>query len=192
MGSQVENFEIEVSRLLGVDYGIGVANGTNATELAIRSSVRDKRSKIVTAANAGTYSSIPIKSAGNEIVYADGEIETHSICLDTVKAQLNQEISAVIVTTRYGLATDITSLVSFCHSEGIVVIEDCSQAIGAQPLPNLFAESMGDVSAISLYPIKNLGALGDGGIAVTDNSEIADNHRSLCQCGWGKSTMLKK
>jgi len=192
LGSQVENFEIEVSRLLGVDYGIGVANGTDAIELAIRSSVKDKRTRILTAANAGTYSSIAIKSAGHEIVYADVEIETHSISLDTVKAQLNQGIGAVIVTHLYGLATDITSLVSFCRSEGIVVLEDCSQAIGAQPLPNLFAGSMGDVSAISLYPTKNLGALGDGGIAITDNSEIADNLRSLRQYGWGRKYHVEK
>ena len=192
LGSQVEKFEIEISRLLGVNYGIGVANGTDAIELAIRSSVRDKRSKILTAANAGTYSSIAIKSAGHEVVYADVEIETHSISLDTVKAQLNQGIGAVIVTHLYGLATDITSLVSFCHSEGIVVLEDCSQAIGAQPLPNLFAGSMGDVSAISLYPTKNLGALGDGGIAITDNSEIAENLRSLRQYGWGRKYHVEK
>lgn len=192
LGAQVENFEIEIARLIGVKYGIGVANGTDAIELALRSSVRDKKSKILTAANAGTYSSIAIKSAGHEIVYADVELDTHSLSLETIKAQLNQDIGAVIVTHLYGLATDITSLVSFCHSEGIVVVEDCSQAIGAQPLPNVFAGSMGDVSAISLYPTKNLGAIGDGGIALTDNAEIAGNLRSLRQYGWGRKYHVEK
>lgn len=183
MGPQHDAFEAEVADYLGVAFALGVASGTDALELAIRVAMPKGKSTVVTAANAGGYTSIAARRAGYSVLYAD--VDPHTLCVtqETVLLELTGDVGVVVVTHLYGNLTDIAALVDACHERGIRVLEDCAQAIGAR-LPSGAAGSFGDLAAISFYPTKNLGALGDGGAVVTNDEALASQIAQLRQYGW--------
>lgn len=183
MGPQHDAFQVALAHYLGVSSAIGVASGTDALELAIRVAMPEGKNSVLTAANAGGYTSTAARRAGFRVRYAD--VHPDSLCLSeaTVAEVLSDEIGVVVVTHLYGNLTDIRGVVALCHSRGVRVIEDCAQAIGARRAAGA-AGSFGDLAAISFYPTKNLGALGDGGAVVTNDPEFASRVMQLRQYGW--------
>ncbi|WP_166805978.1 DegT/DnrJ/EryC1/StrS aminotransferase family protein [Cryobacterium sp. TMT1-3] len=183
MGPNHDAFQSELSAYLGVEHALVVASGTDALELAIKAVMPEGREIVLTAANAGGYSTTAARRAGFRVRYAD--VDTDSLCLsvESVTSLLTREIGVVIITHLYGNLTDIEALVVLCHSFGIRVVEDCAQSLGARRRGR-FAGTFGDISATSFYPTKNLGALGDGGAVMTDNREYADKVKQLRQYGW--------
>jgi dTDP-4-amino-4,6-dideoxygalactose transaminase len=103
----------------------------------------------------------------------------------SLKRALATKPKAVIVTHLYGQLADIEKLVALCHQTNVPLIEDCAQAHGAARNGKR-AGSFGDIGCFSFYPTKNLGALGDGGAVVTQNSGLAARIRSLRQYGWSQ------
>ncbi|MEC5184455.1 aminotransferase EvaB [Cryobacterium sp. MP_3.1] len=183
MGPKHAAFEQELAKYLGVLSASGVASGTDALEIAIKAAMPAGRSIVMTAANAGGYTTTAARRAGYNVRYAD--VDANSMCLsvETVEQHLSSEIGVVVVTHLYGNLTDINELVAVCHSHGVKVVEDCAQAIGAR-LSGVAAGSIGDIAATSFYPTKNLGALGDGGAIFTNSEELAVRVRELRQYGW--------
>lgn len=182
-GPHHSRFQRDLADYLGVAHAIGVASGTDALEIAIKAVMPEGRSTVLAAANAGGYTSVAALRAGYAVRYADVDAATLCVGLETVKAALTDDVGVVVVTHLYGLLTDIAALVDHCHARGILVVEDCAQAIGAR-LDGRAAGTFGDVAAISFYPTKNLGALGDGGAIVTGDDEIAERVGTLSQYGW--------
>lgn len=183
MGPQHNAFQIALAEYLGVAHVLGVASGTDALELAIKAVMPSGRSTVLTAANAGGYTSVASKRAGYNLVYADVDVDTLCLSLETLAPSLTEDVGVVVVTHLYGNLTDITELVSYCHDRGIRVVEDCAQAIGAR-LNGQAAGSFGDIAATSFYPTKNLGAIGDGGAIITSSDEFAATVAQLRQYGW--------
>ncbi len=183
MGPQHDAFQVELARYLGVTSAVGVASGTDALELAIKAAMPAGRGTVLTAANAGGYSSIAARRAGYHVRYADVDKDTLCVNEDTITRGLADDVGVVVVTHLYGHLTDIRQLVEVCHSRGVRVVEDCAQAIGARR-DSQAAGSFGDLGAISFYPTKNLGALGDGGAIVTNDQEFAARVAQLRQYGW--------
>jgi aminotransferase EvaB len=183
MGPEHSAFENELAGYLGTGWAIGVASGTDALELAIKAAMPEGRTTVVTAANAGGYTSTAARRAGFDLVFADVDSDTLCLGLAGVAAALTDEVGIVVVTHLYGNFTDITEIVSLCHSKGIKVVEDCAQSIGARR-PEGAAGAIADVGTISFYPTKNLGAIGDGGAVVTSDEAIASRVKQLRQYGW--------
>ena len=183
MGTHHKEFEIALAGYLGVAAATGVASGTDALELAIKAAMPEGKETVLTAANAGGYTSTAARRAGYRLRYAD--VDPDSLCLtaQTVETALVADVGVVVVTHLYGNLTDIDRLVEMCGERGIRVVEDCAQAIGARRGERM-AGSFGDLAAISFYPTKNLGALGDGGAVVTNNSALARRVAQLRQYGW--------
>lgn len=183
MGPQHEAFQIELAHYLGVTSALGVASGTDALELAIKAAMPTGKNTVLTAANAGGYTSIAALRAGFRVHYAD--VDPNTLCLseDMVTDAMTADVGVVVVTHLYGHLTDIRNLVETCHSLGVRVVEDCAQAIGARR-DSQAAGSFGDLGAISFYPTKNLGALGDGGAIVTNDPKLAATVVKLRQYGW--------
>lgn len=183
MGSHHKMFEEALAGYLGVAAAVGVASGTDALELAIKASMPEGKRTVLTAANAGGYTSTAARRAGYRLAYAD--VDADSLCLtaETVEKALTADVGVVVVTHLYGNLTDIERLVDVCHQRGIRVVEDCAQAIGARRGERM-AGSFGDLAAISFYPTKNLGALGDGGAIVTNDGDLARKIAQLRQYGW--------
>lgn len=183
MGPNHNAFQSALADYLGVAHVLGVASGTDALELAIKAVMPEGRNTVVTAANAGGYTSVAAKRAGFEVRYADVDSTSLCLSLDTLVPALSDDIGVVVVTHLYGNLTDIADLVVHCHERGIRVVEDCAQAIGAT-LNGKAAGSFGDIGATSFYPTKNLGAIGDGGAIFTSNDEFAAKVAQLRQYGW--------
>ena len=183
MGPKHAALEQELARYLGVTSAVGVASGTDALEISIKAAMPLGRGVVITAANAGGYTTTAARRAGYEVRYADVDENSMCLTLETLEKHLSPEIGVVVVTHLYGNLTDLTDLIAACHSHGVKVVEDCAQAIGAR-LNGSAAGSIGDIAATSFYPTKNLGALGDGGAIFTNSDELAVRVRELRQYGW--------
>ena len=182
-GPEHAAFEAEFGEFLGGVTSVGVANGTDALELALRAIDPPSGAAIVTVANAGMYATTAIRRAGLRPSYADVDQASLLMTSETLGPVLNGDVAVVIVTHLYGRMADVAGIRSLCEPRGIAILEDCAQAVGASRSGQR-AGSLGDVAAVSLYPTKNLGALGDGGAVVTGSPEVAARVRELRQYGW--------
>lgn len=187
LGPHVTAFEEAFARFLGVDHVVGVANGTDALELCLRSLGVGPGDAVLTAANAGFYSSTAILATGAKPVFCEVDLERGLVQPETVEAAILQAANkpkAAILTHLFGWAVpEVEQIVSSCHEQGIAVVEDCAQAHGAMQGGKRVG-SFGDVAAFSFYPTKNLGALGDGGAIATKSAHLATRVKELRQYGW--------
>lgn len=183
MGPEVSAFEEAFARYCGTTQAIGVANGTDAIELALRATGVSAGDEVITVANAGFYSSTAIRAIGATPVYVD--ILDTNLLMDPAcaAAAITSKTKAIIITHLFGQLADMPPLLALAKKHGIALIEDCAQSHGAQR-EGKKAGSFGDISAFSFFPTKNLGALGDGGAVATSSSELATRVRSLRQYGW--------
>jgi dTDP-3-amino-2,3,6-trideoxy-4-keto-D-glucose/dTDP-3-amino-3,4,6-trideoxy-alpha-D-glucose/dTDP-2,6-dideoxy-D-kanosamine transaminase len=184
LGRETDRFEKSFARYCGAAHCVGVANGTDALEIALRTLDVQSGNKVVTVANAGMYSALSILACSAEPVFVDIDPLTLNMSLPSLRAALALRPRAVIVTHLYGRLAAVEQLSAAARDVGAVVIEDCAQAHGARRDGKL-AGTFGDIGCFSFYPTKNLGALGDGGAVVTNDNTLADRARQLRQYGWG-------
>ena len=183
MGPEVTAFENTFAQYCGANHAIGVANGTDAIELALRAVGVNAGDEVITVANAGFYSSTAIRAIGAEAVYVD--ILDSTLLMDPVAAAaaVTPKTKAIIVTHLFGQLADMPPLLKLAKEQNVALIEDCAQSHGATR-DNKKAGSYGDIAAFSFFPTKNLGALGDGGAVVTSSAQLDARVRSLRQYGW--------
>lgn len=184
LGSEVQEFERKFAAFLQASYCIGVANGTDAIELALRAMDIAPGDFVATVANAGMYTTTALLAIGAQPYFMDVDLETKCASLVEVKRAIDAGVKAVVITHLYGYATpEIALIVEYCNAKGVRLLEDCAQAHGAR-INKQCVGTFGDAASFSFYPTKNLGALGDGGAIVTNNEEIAEKIRLLRTYGW--------
>ena len=183
-GQEGAAFEREFAAYVGATHCVGVANGSDAIELALRALGVRPGSRVATAANAGFYTSAAVLAIGAEPVYVDVDPSTHLIDLIELAPLIeSHRVDAVVVTHLFGLMHDMEAVMGLVAGAGIPVLEDCAQSHGARR-KNSRAGSHGHAASFSFYPTKNLGALGDGGAVTTNDEETAQRVRLLRQYGW--------
>jgi len=186
LGPEHDAFQAELADYLGVAHAVGVANGTDALQLALAGLGVVAGDRVLTAANAGGYTSTAVRALGAEPVYADVDESRLLLTVETVSAAveaMDADPRVIVVTHLFGAAADIQSICVWAHARGIRVIEDCAQSLGARA-GGVMAGSVADAATLSFYPTKNLGALGDGGAVVTSDESVAIAVRELRQYGW--------
>ncbi|WP_461438112.1 DegT/DnrJ/EryC1/StrS family aminotransferase, partial [Marinobacter nauticus] len=187
-GPQTELFTAELAAHTGVAHAIPVANGTDALGLALRGVGVDRGDEVITAANAGFYTSAMLVEIGAIPVYADVEAPGMGLDMTSVEQMVSDRTKAIVVTHLYGNLVDVPKLKAHLADalgrDDIAIIEDCAQAHGAMLDNGRKAGSLGDVATFSFYPTKNLAALGDAGAVVTNSDDIAKRVRMLQQYGW--------
>ena len=183
LGPEVAAFEEAFARYCGTDHAIGVANGTDALELALRAIDAGPGSQVINVANAGMYTTAAILAVGATPRFVDVRDDDLSIDVSRLSDALTPATRAIVVTHLYGQLADVEPVLALAAERAIPVIEDCAQAHGAT-LHRKRAGSFGAIGCFSFYPTKNLGALGDGGALVTSDSSLATRLRSLRQYGW--------
>jgi dTDP-4-amino-4,6-dideoxygalactose transaminase len=161
---------------------VGVANGTDALELALRSVGIELGDRVITTANAGNYTATALRAIGAQPVYVDVDDDL-TMTLDGLDRAL-PGCRAIVVTHLYGQMAPVDAIAELARTAGIPLIEDCAQAHGAS-IGGRAAGTFGALGCFSFYPTKNLGALGDGGAVVTSDAALAACLRSLRQYGWG-------
>lgn len=193
MGPNHAALEQELAAYLAVADAVLVANGTDALELALAAVGVGTDDLVVTAANAGGYTSIASRLLGAFPVYADVSPATLLMTGTTFEAALTllpKAPKAVVVTHLYGALAPVAEIVAIAARHGIAVVEDCAQALGARA-GDRFGGTFGDVATTSFYPTKNLGALGDGGAVFTNRPDIAEAVRRMRQYGWGSKYRIE-
>jgi dTDP-4-amino-4,6-dideoxygalactose transaminase len=187
LGPRVDSFEREFAAFCGVPHCVGVGNGTDALELALRALGAGPGHHVAVAANAAMYATGAVLATGAEPAFVDVDPVSGLMGAQHLReaAQaLPRPPIAVIVTHLYGRMADMPPLVAYARSQGIAVIEDCAQAHGAVSPEGRKAGAWGDLATFSFYPTKNLGAIGDGGAVVAGDAGLADRVRQLRQYGW--------
>ena len=185
LGNETARFEGSFANYCGAGHCVGVANGTDAIEIALRAAGVGPGDRVITTANAGMYTSIAINACAAEPVFVVVDPATMNMAPDSLRAALGLQPRVVIVTHLYGRMAAVEELAGAARDAGAIVIEDCAQAHGARR-GGRHAGTFGNIGCFSFYPTKNLGALGDGGALVTNDAALADRARQLRQYGWAR------
>ena len=189
LGKEGEAFEREFAGWLGTARAVGCANGTDALALILRGLGIGEGCTVATVSHTAVATVAAIEMAGAVPLLLDIDPDTYTMDPDELVAVLDDPppglppIRAAIVVHLYGQAADLGPMLEACARRGVALIEDCAQAHGAM-LDGQKLGTFGLAAAFSLYPTKNLGALGDGGVLATDDFELADRIAALRQYGW--------
>ncbi|MFZ2491599.1 MAG: DegT/DnrJ/EryC1/StrS family aminotransferase [Thermoanaerobaculia bacterium] len=181
LGPEVAAFEGEFAAYCDVEHAVGVASGTDALRIALEALGVQQGDEVITTAHTAVATVAAITSCGATPVFADIESRTYTIDPERVLAAVTPRTKAIVAVHLYGHPADLSPLLA-C---GIPVIEDCAQAHGAR-YHGRRVGSLGVAGAFSFYPTKNLGAVGDGGMIVTHDPELARRMRLLREYGWAE------
>jgi len=179
LGERGRRFESDFAAWCGTRHAVGVANGTDALEIALRAVGVIAGDAVATVANAGGYATCAIHACGATALYVDVDEDSMNVDPRALEAALAYRPRAVVVTHLYGMLAPIAEALLLGAHAGSVMVEDCAQAYGAHG-----AGTFGTLGCFSFYPTKNLGALGDGGAIVTNDDALAARVRALRQYGW--------
>jgi dTDP-4-amino-4,6-dideoxygalactose transaminase len=185
LGQEVETFEEEWARCCGVSAAVGVGNGTDALALALIASgaVREGRNdEVITAPLTAAYTALAIRNAGGVPVFADIDPQTYTLDPDSLRRSITPRTRAIVPVHLYGQMAEMPAINDVANHHGLLVIEDAAQAHGAT-LNGKPAGVHGHAAAFSFYPTKNLGAYGDGGAVVSNDSGLIERIRTLRQGG---------
>ena len=180
-GEEVEAFEEEFSGFIGGVRALGVANGTDALEIAIRALDLPKDSVVLVPANTFAASAEAVVSNGLRVKFVDCG-EDYLLDLLDLKSKISPEVSAILVVHLYGIPANMQEILGVARQWNLKVIEDCAQAHGAR-FNGQRVGSFGDVATFSFYPGKNLGAYGDGGMIVSKDSILLKECREIAHHG---------
>lgn len=180
LGREVAAFEQEFASFIGAEHGIGCANATDALTLSLQAVGVGPGDEVITT----PYTAIPtvssIVAAGATPVFVDICEDTWLLDIEKVEAAITEKTKAVMPVHIFGNVVDIRKLRAVVGD--LPIVEDASQSHGAT-IDGLQSGSMGDIGVFSFYPTKNLGAYGDGGIAVTSSDAIRDKIKLLRMYG---------
>lgn len=190
LGQEGAAFEREYGAWLGDGMrAVGCANGTDAIALILRGMGIGEGATVVTVSHTAVATVAAIEMAGATPLLLDIDPDTYCMDADELTAVLSDPppgippIRAVVAVHIYGHPCDLNPMLKVCAAAGVPLIEDCAQAHGAR-LDGRMIGTIGHAAAFSLYPTKNLGALGDGGVLATADHELAERIAAIRQYGW--------
>jgi len=195
LGRNVETFEREFAAFNNVGFGVGVASGTDALEIALRALDIGPGDLIFTVSHTAVATIAAILRCGAAPVLVDVDQTSFNIepnrLGETVKAINDGRLSipgcprAIIPVHLYGQPANMDAVMDIAHRYDLEVIEDCAQAHGAK-FSGRSTGSFGQMGAFSFYPTKNLGAIGDGGMVITNIPKLQQKLIALREYGWEK------
>jgi dTDP-4-amino-4,6-dideoxygalactose transaminase len=181
-GPEVEVFEAEFADFCGSASCVGVGNGTDALELIFAGLQIGPGDEVIIPANTFVATAEAVCRAGARPRFVDVLPDTLEIDPDAVAAAVRPSTAAVVAVHLFGQPADIRRLADVTRRHGLALIEDAAQAHGAR-FAGRRTGSLGHAAAFSFYPGKNLGALGDGGAVVSDDTALTERIRSLANHG---------
>ena len=185
-GAEVQAFEREFAAWAGTAEAVACANGTDALVLSLRGLGIKAGDRVATVSHTAVATVAAIELTGAEPLLLDID-EFH--CLDpraleaALKGPDGKRIRAVVPVHLYGQPAAMDRIMALARAHGLKVLEDCAQAHGATVGAKKIG-AIGDIAAFSLYPTKNLGALGDAGVIATNDRTMAERLRALREYGW--------
>ena len=182
-GSRSERFEGVFAKYCGAQFGVGTGNGLDALTLMLRASIElgylKRGDEVIVPANTFIATVLAVCAAGLVPVLVDPDRETCNLDVSLLEGACSERTRAILAVHLYGRLADMPAICEFAKAKSLLVFEDAAQAHGAK----LGGKSGSVAAAYSFYPTKNLGALGDGGMVVTDDAELARTVRMLGNYG---------
>jgi dTDP-4-amino-4,6-dideoxygalactose transaminase len=178
LGPEVEAFERELAAAVGAPQAIAVGNGTDAIELALSSLDVGPGDEVVTSPLTAAFTALAVVSVGARPVFADVDPETLNVSPEAVARAITPRTKALMPVHLYGHPADLDPILALGRERGIPVLEDACQAVGAL-YKGRAVGTLDGLGALSFYPTKNLGALGDGGAVLVSDRERAERLRKL-------------
>jgi dTDP-4-amino-4,6-dideoxygalactose transaminase len=185
LGEEVKKFEEEFAAYIGASYGIGVGSGTEAIHVALVACGIGCGDEVITVSHTATATVAAIELAGATPVFVDIEPDYYTMDPAKLELAITPRTKAIVPVHIYGQPADMKAISEIAKKNNLIVIEDCAQAHGAI-CDGKHVGSWGDVGCFSFYPTKNLGAIGDGGIVVTNNLKLAEKVKLLREYGWAE------
>jgi dTDP-3-amino-3,4,6-trideoxy-alpha-D-glucose transaminase len=178
LGPELESFEREFASACGTAHVVGVGTGTDALAIALRTLGIGPGDEVITSPLSAAYSALAIMMVGARPVFADVDNDRLTLDPRAAAAAVTSKTAAIMPVHLYGQPADMTSLSEIARRHNLAIVEDCCQAhlatCGGRPVGSFSA-----AAAFSFYPTKNLGALGDAGAVVTNDSALAERARRL-------------
>ncbi len=187
-GEYVKKFENEWSQYLGCKFSIGTGNGLDGLIIALKAIGIQPGDDVAVPAHTFIACHLAISQVGAIPISVD--VEKNGLISIEKLIELPKPPKAVIAVHLHGSVLDMTSLVAWAKKNDVLIIEDVSQAHGATR-EGQKAGTFGDISVFSLYPTKNLGALGDAGIISTNSEVFADFCRTYSNYGSDKNNKYR-
>ena len=178
LGPQGAALEQEIAQACGVRYGIGVASGTEALELALHACGVGAGDEVIVTTFTFIATGSAVSALGARPVFADIEPGTFNLDPEQIELRITPRTRAIVAVHLFGLAADMDPILALAAKHGIPVIEDNAQSLGAS-YHGRKAASMGRLGCLSFYPSKNLGGYGDAGMIVTGDEKLATRLRAL-------------
>ncbi len=182
LGQEVKTFEESFATWCGVDHAVGVANGTDALQLALMALGVASGDEVITVPNTAIPTVVAIKAVGAKPVYCDIDPDLYTMNPDTLAACITDKTKAIIPVHLFGHMAEMPRIMEIADAHSIPVIEDCAQSHGAA-WQDQKCGTFGALGCFSFYPTKNLGALGDAGAIVTNDSELAEKLKRMRNYG---------
>ena len=181
-GPHVAEFERAFARYCGTKHCVGVANGTDAIFIALKTLGIGSGDEVITAANTFIATSEAITLTGARPVFVDIDPHTYTIDVDRIEDRITDRTRAIVPVHLYGQPADMDPIRRLAQAYGLFVVGDAAQAHGAQ-YHGLPVSTLAHITSYSFYPGKNLGAYGDAGALVTDNDDWAMRARMIANHG---------
>lgn len=181
-GTADKQFEHEFAAYCGAKACVGVGNGLDAIRLILMAYGIGAGDEVIVPANTFIATALAVSYVGATPVFVDADMKTYNIDISKIEEKITCKTKAIIVVHLYGRAVDITYVRELARRYHLKVIEDAAQAHGAA-VAGVHTGALGDATAFSFYPGKNLGALGDAGAIVTNDIELADKIRAYGNYG---------
>lgn len=185
LGEEVRLFEAEFAAYIGVSQGVGVGSGTEALHLALTALGIGPGDEVITVSHTAVATVAAIELTGASVVFVDIEPQYFTLDPDKLEKAIGPLTKAIVVVHLYGQGAEMKRILEISRRHGLKLIEDCAQSHGAVYEGRKLG-TWGDLACFSFYPTKNLGALGDGGMVLTDDSRLAEKIRFLREYGWAE------
>ncbi len=188
-GDAVKELERELSEYLNVKHVVTCNSGTDALRIALQAVGVDRGDEIITTPFTFYATAEAIAQIGATPVFVDIQDKSLNIDPTMMPSRINERTKAILPVHIFGMPADMDEINDIAEKNGISVIEDACQAIGAE-YKGKKAGTLGDMGCFSFYPTKNLGGFGDGGMITTDDDELATYAKALKSHGAGHTAAL--
>jgi dTDP-4-amino-4,6-dideoxygalactose transaminase len=182
LGNEVKQFEEEFAEYCESKHCVGVGNGLEALHLILRAYGIGEGDEIIVPSNTYIATWLAASYAGAVPVPVEPDLRTYNLDPLGIETAITSRTKAIIAVHLYGQPADMDAINAFAKKHGLKVIEDAAQAHGAR-YKGKRVGTLGDAAGFSFYPGKNLGAIGDGGAVTTNDAELAEKVRVLCNYG---------
>lgn len=182
LGEEVAEFERQFANYCQVPHCVGVANGTDALHLALRALEIGPGDEVITVGNSFAATAFAIAYTGASAVFVDIDPASYNLDPGLIEQAISGKTKAIIPVHLYGQPAAMESICEIAKRHQLKIVEDCAQSHGAE-IHGKRCGSFGDIGCFSFYPGKNLGAFGDGGAIVTQDSTLAERLHLLRNYG---------